>query len=119
MVIGEDKEKKIAGSWLLTEYARVFEAVLNSGGVRILIIGYSFSDDHISKIIGHAVSKHQCEVFVWSPAHPLDTLNAGCTNTKAILNGLIGWEPRFMADVMPTVGVIQIADDDVLREFFD
>jgi|ERR1700674_3093044 len=120
MVVGKEKEKKIAGSWLLTEYQKVFDSVLNSGSVRLLIIGYSFRDTHINKIIGRAVSQHQCKVFVWDPMHPLDTLNenSGEENRAAILGGLTGWEPRSIQEVMPAVRVIQIADEDVLRAFF-
>jgi hypothetical protein len=120
MVIGKQKDAQIAGSWLLTEYENLFEAVLSSGDVRLLAVGYSFRDSHINKIIGDAVSQHQCKVFVWDPAHPLDVLDTTAHDAYArtILDGLIGWEPRTIADLMPAVRTIQISDEDVLGGFF-
>lgn len=120
MVLGDQKEKQIAGSWLLTDYAGLFADVLNSGGVHLLIIGYSFRDAHINRIISSAVSQHQCKVFVWNPAHPLDALKDPLAGKEAmaIVDGLIGWEPRSLADTMPAVRTLQIADDQVLSEFF-
>jgi hypothetical protein len=112
IVLGITKTQTIAGSWLLTEYKNMFEAVLSSGGVKLLVMGYSFRDKHINEIIATAASCHQCRIFVWNPNHPLDMLQ----EQKAIL---MGWEPRPLADVMPTTsGGIRIADEGVFTEFF-
>ena len=115
MVVGKTKREKIAGSWLLTEYQSMFEAAVNAGGVRLLVTGYSFCDDHINEIISTAAAKHQCRVFVWNPHHPLDMLG----NSEAIRNGLMGWEPRLMADLIPSTGGIHIADERIFSAFFD
>lgn len=114
MVIGVGKARMIAGSWLLTEYRNIFEAALSSGSVRLMVMGYSFADTHINEIIATAASRQQCGVFVWNPNHPLDMLSG----QKAILDGLIGWEPRRLADMMPATGVIRTADEGILSEFF-
>jgi hypothetical protein len=121
MVIGENKSKTIAGSWLLTEYKSIFETVLNSGGVRLLVIGYSFEDEHINQAIGTATSSHQCKVFIWNPKHPLDMLDEKKQEQREILSGLIGWEPRLLRDVMPALGGgIRIPDalNDIFPGFF-
>jgi hypothetical protein len=115
IVLGITKTQTIAGSWLLTEYKNLFEAALNSGGVKLLVMGYSFRDKHINDIIANAASSYQCRIFVWNPNHPLDILQ----EQKAILAGLMGWEPRPIAEVMPTTsGGIRIADEGVFTEFF-
>lgn len=51
MVIGHEKESKIANEPLLKEYLNTFEEELSKGGVRLLTAGYSFRDEHINKII--------------------------------------------------------------------
>jgi hypothetical protein len=114
MVIGTNKSKTIAGSWLLTEYKNMFEEALNSGSVRLLVMGYSFKDAHVNKAISTAAASHQCRVFVWNPNHPLDMLKG----ERTICNGLMGWEPRSIVDVMPSAGGISIADEGVFSEFF-
>jgi SIR2-like domain len=119
MVLGINKSQTIAGSWLLTEYQNMFEAALGSGGVRLMVIGYSFGDKHINKIIATAVSRHQCKIFVWNPCHPLDMLQEQKQEQKALRNGLMGWEPRRIADVMPAAGAgPRIADNEIFPEFF-
>jgi hypothetical protein len=115
MVIGKQKEEKIGGSWLLTEFKNLFEVVLNSGDVRLLVVGYSFADSHINEIIDRAVAQYGCKAYVWDPKHPLELLKE---NTN-ILNGLMGWEPRTIPEMMPAVpGQIQIVDEGAFSEFF-
>jgi hypothetical protein len=96
----------------------MFEAALGSGGVRLLVMGYSFGDKHINELIATAASRHQCKIFVWNPNHPLDMLQEQKQEQKAILDGLMGWEPRRIADIMPATGGIRIADYQIFPEFF-
>jgi SIR2-like domain len=119
MVLGINKSQTIAGSWLLTEYQNMFEAALGSGGVRLLVMGYSFGDKHINELIATAASRHQCKIFVWNPKHPLDMLQEQEQEQRAILGGLMGWEPRRIADIMPATAGIRIADYQIFPEFFN
>ncbi|MGH6811705.1 MAG: SIR2 family protein [Methylocella sp.] len=119
MVLGISKSQRIAGSWLLTEYKKTFEEALYSGGVRLLVMGYSFGDKHVNEIIATAASHHQCRIFVWNPNHPLDMLQE--PKQREILGGLMGWEPRLIDEVMPAIGQIQTPDDpnEIFPEFFN
>jgi hypothetical protein len=65
MVLGGGKETAIDKSPLLRRYRKVFDHVLRAGGVRILIIGYSFQDAHINKVIWTAAQSFEARLFVW------------------------------------------------------
>jgi SIR2-like domain len=119
MVIGINKSAQISGSWLLTKYRNTFQAELKTGGVKLFVAGYSFSDEHVNESIAMAVKQYQCKIFIWDPVHPLDSLKG--PTCQDILNGLIGWEPRLIDEVMPTKGVIQLAEEpnQIFPTFFD
>jgi hypothetical protein len=51
LIIGGDKAANIDEQPLLKSYHRVFEASLQRTGARLMIIGYSFGDAHINKML--------------------------------------------------------------------
>lgn len=51
MIIGTGKEKAISTSEILRSYHDQFSRILNSGGTRLMVIGYSFSDEHINQVL--------------------------------------------------------------------
>lgn len=65
MVVGSRKAQQISSHPLLNWYFEVFRNVLCEGDVRLMVIGYSFSDDHINEVIAKAVREHGLQVFVW------------------------------------------------------
>lgn len=74
MVIGLDKEDQIAREPLLRVYVNLFKMVI-SRAKRLLVIGYSFGDEHINRII--AVAMAEChnpdlELYVISAESPSD-----------------------------------------------
>jgi hypothetical protein len=51
LILGGDKEADIAKHPLLEAYHEQFRSRLNTPGARLMIIGYSFADRHINRII--------------------------------------------------------------------
>lgn len=77
LVIGTEKEKQTAGHALLAWYFEIFERVLNSGKIKLMVIGYSFGDDHINRVIANACRDSGLELFVWNAfSRPLDVVKS-------------------------------------------
>jgi hypothetical protein len=75
IVIGTAKEEQIAGHALLAWYFGVFERVLNSGNVSLMVIGYGFGDDHINRVIADACRNWGLQLFVWNAfSRPLEVV---------------------------------------------
>jgi|CXWL01.1.fsa_nt_gi hypothetical protein len=97
MVIGGEKEERIASEPLLRWYLRIFEKVLAGPACNLLVIGYGFKDSHINKLICNAIRNHQLRVFVISPVQPekfcYDVLNAAfqLSPNRVIWEGLYGY----------------------------
>ncbi|HEY6921893.1 MAG TPA: SIR2 family protein [Steroidobacteraceae bacterium] len=100
MVMGGRKALTISRSPLLGWYSRVFESVLSSGDIRLMVIGYGWGDDHINQTIADAVRDHGLQIYSWNPAIPRDMLN-GKPRASDILPGIMGYTQRSMRDVMP------------------
>ncbi len=67
LIIGTSEEKTgfIHGSVLLKKYLDIFEQVLLSGQIKLMVIGYSFGDSHINKTIDEACQSHELELHIW------------------------------------------------------
>ncbi|TKB67254.1 MAG: hypothetical protein E8D47_05625 [Nitrospira sp.] len=72
MVIGGEKEERIAREPLLKWYLDLFREVLRGPGCNLLVIGYSFRDKHINEEIANAIRKHDLRLYVVSPQQPND-----------------------------------------------
>lgn len=57
LILGGDKEADIAKNPLLEWYNEQFRWRLNSPGTRLMVIGYSFADAHINKMIFDAIEE--------------------------------------------------------------
>jgi hypothetical protein len=68
MVVGGSKGTSIRDSSLLNAYAEAFQQCLNSGGARLMVIGYSFGDDHINDAIEAASTDHRLQTYIVNPA---------------------------------------------------
>jgi len=66
MVIGKGKTEKIDNEPLLKHYFEIFDYVLSKGECRLLIIGYSFGDEHINRIISKAITDHGLKIYILS-----------------------------------------------------
>lgn len=92
LVIGRNKERQIANELLLTRYFDLFDQVLFKGGIKLLIIGYGFRDDHINEVIAKAVEKHDMKIYIISKTKPRKFTNELSAEDhvygKQILKGL-------------------------------
>lgn len=68
MVIGRGKGNQIAIEPILLAYFRIFQRVLLERASRIVIVGYSFRDDHINDLVADAVAKASVDLVVVNPA---------------------------------------------------
>jgi hypothetical protein len=100
LVVGTDKTKQIADLPLLSSYSEIFKAVLVFGGVRLMIVGYGFGDEHINEVIAEAVEKHGFKLFVWSNTDPKDRILAA-PHGPLIWKGLLSTATQPMVEVFP------------------
>lgn len=67
LVMGGNKAISINQFPILTRYHAEFQRLINVGGSRLMVIGYSFSDAHINKVIGEAVDANWLKLFIVDP----------------------------------------------------
>jgi len=100
MVMGRRKSYTISDNPLLAWKQQVFESVVSSGDVKMMIIGYGWGDDHINEIIAKAVLEHNLKLYTWSPQNPQDALRDKFMG-EDILKGIIGYELRLLTEIIP------------------
>ncbi len=119
MIMGRRKPLTIARSPMIGWYHQVFERVLFSGDVRLMVIGYGWGDEHINGPIADAIQNHRLQVYSWNPSHPKDMLK-GVARGDDILPGIMGFTTRSMAEVMPHTPMNPGSAhyDSIVRDFF-
>lgn len=96
MVIGRGKKDRILKEPLLRCYFEIFENVLYEGSHNLIIIGYSFGDEHINSVLAKAVKKG-LKLYILSPESPegfKTNLLKGCghyCDKKIIWEALAGY----------------------------
>jgi hypothetical protein len=68
MIVGGNKAGNIAQTPLLKSYVEMLREMLSRSDSRLMVIGYSFRDDHINSVIKHAAKEAGLKVFVIDPA---------------------------------------------------
>jgi SIR2-like domain len=68
LVLGGGKEIEIAQDPLLRWYLQVFSEALRRPGAKLMVIGYSFGDEHINKAIEDAADLGGLTAFIVDPA---------------------------------------------------
>jgi SIR2-like domain len=63
-VVGGGKTGLIDRSPLLSWYRDIFRAVCLDGGVKLIVIGYGFQDDHINDVLIEGVTSHHLTLYV-------------------------------------------------------
>jgi hypothetical protein len=107
MVLGDNKVATIRHHPILSWYHEEFETYLSRPGVKLMLIGYGFNDQHINRTIHAAWAKHQqLAMFIVHPrgwgvlnkSHPLhirvpdpleEITNAGAS-TRLLSNTFAG-----------------------------
>ena len=108
MVIGINKEMQIKNEPLLNWYFEIFKEALFQTGVKLLTIGYSFSDEHINKIIAEAILQYNLKMYILMPKSP-DRIIQELTKRpygEEILEGVYGFFPYKLSDVFPLANSI-------------
>lgn len=111
MVIGMDKESHISREPLLNCYFDIFKKILSLPKRKLLVIGYSFRDKHVNKIIADSVINHDLQLFVLSPERPqyfvdkfyLDRSSKESEeypHGSSILKGLINYYPYTLQELL-------------------
>ena len=70
MVLGKNKEEDIRKEPLLAWYIDLFKRAVCRDGVKILIIGYGFLDEHINKMLFDGVTDNNLKLYIVSPEDP-------------------------------------------------
>jgi SIR2-like protein len=80
LIMGENKGTQIDGVALLDWYRENFRSMLSAPDARLMIIGYSFRDQHINEII-HAATNTGLKIYI------IDKLGVGVLDKAPRLNG--------------------------------
>lgn len=67
LILGGQKADAIHENPLLRWYYEKLRAFLNSGSTRLMVIGYSFQDNHVNDLIWTAAEHHNLEMFLVDP----------------------------------------------------
>ena len=70
MIIGKNKPGEIEKEPLLNWYFKLFETALFREGVTLWVLGYSFRDEHINKILLKAINEYSLKLVIVSPEDP-------------------------------------------------
>lgn len=119
LVVGRSKTQTIVRTPLLRWYHEVFGAVLSSGDVRLMVIGYGWGDEHINAPIAKAVHDRGLKIYSWDRAHPKQLL-AARHEAENILPGIMGFSTRPLPEVMPNdpVNSGSAHYSGIVRDFF-
>jgi hypothetical protein len=67
MIMGDNKGREIGMFPILNWYFEQFERKLNTGGAKLLVIGYGFRDTHVNEIIESAIRASGLQLYVIDP----------------------------------------------------
>ncbi len=96
LIMGGQKTVSIGRFPILTFYHEQFRALVIRPGAKLMIIGYSFSDEHINEVILDAVLNHDLSIFIVDPSG-LKVLDK--SDPKAMIPG----PPGALMDLVPNV----------------
>jgi len=102
LVVGTEKSGQIASSPLLRWYFDIFRKVLSAGGVRLMVVGYGFGDEHVNAAIADAIDHHGLKLFVWNTASDLRDRILAAPCGPALWKGLLSTATRPLIEVFPS-----------------
>jgi hypothetical protein len=124
LVVGGDKTTQIGEFEVLRAYFDVFERVLATGGMRLMVIGYAFGDDHINAAIARAVRESGLTLFVVD-LRDVRSINEGLLSKgedgKTIFDAIVGFshDPFISTFATPRGEHRTVEYKRILEEFFD
>lgn len=66
MIMGGQKDEQIAKEPLIKWYFEIFKSKLSEPGSKLLVLGHSFLDPHINKVIFEAVESGNLMFYIWN-----------------------------------------------------
>jgi hypothetical protein len=115
LVIGGNKANYISKHKLLTQHAKTFETYINKPNTKLMVIGYSFSDEHITAVIERAIEAKKLKLFIVDP-NGVDVLHH---NRDALINAppprYKKFQPHILGASRRTLREI-FGDDEVERQ---
>jgi len=90
MIVGTGKEVQIQRSDLLRWYGTQFANYLNAGDTRLMVIGYSFSDEYLNKMLTEAAISNEMKLYLVDPdgLRVLDQQKGGLVKDWALKRAL-------------------------------
>jgi hypothetical protein len=122
MVIGYNKLEDIQKEPLLWCYYQKFQEIINEGNKRLLIIGYSFRDEHINKVLQNGVRNHNLRLYVVDPLGLQDFKKKLYDNkycTKDLWPALYGYFPYILKDRFTKDTIHDIEKDPFLNNILE
>lgn len=118
MVIGKNKKEDIEKEPLLNLYFQEFKKALSQDNVKLLVIGYSFIDEHVNECLVDAVNNNKLKLYIISTEFPdtfqkrithkypysPGTLNEIDNGGEKIWDSVVGYFPYKMKDIFPRDG---------------
>ncbi len=125
MIIGTNKTEQIKSSGLFELYGNLFREHLAQGGKHLLVIGYSFNDEHINETIYNAAFPangiEPLKLFVVDIADPKslkDKLTHRSRGQKSLWDCLAGYYQCDLQQIFPKSGksiYLKVIEDAFLR----
>lgn len=112
IVMGFNKKSQIDKIPLLKEYYQIFLNQLSCRNTDLLIVGYSFSDQHINELIVHAIINFEIRLHIISPCHISQffkelnenlrgSFNCWMRNYELIMKSISGYYQGYLKDFFP------------------
>jgi hypothetical protein len=107
LVMGTGKKEQISNHPLLDEYYKIFEKTILENETDLLVIGYSFSDGHINKLLSSAIEKKILKIHIVNP-QPVDKFKSmlegnAKKHARHIYSCLGGYYEGTLRDLFPYV----------------
>jgi hypothetical protein len=114
LVIGRGKEDIISREPIFRLNWELFKSVLKQGARRLLVIGYSFRDEHVNKEITKAIAEYGLRLIILCPDKPREFLEkhlmlADTEHGNDIRKAIDGYFPYTLEELFPG-GQMEVAD---------
>ena len=109
LILGGDKESDIAKYPILQAYHEQFRYWLSLSNARLMVIGYSFADHHINKMIFDAIENRGLKMFIVGPngARTIWEENKDI-NPGRIKNGIVGASSRPLRNTLSGKDMVEL-----------
>ncbi len=119
LIMGTGKPEQIDRFPILKAYQELFKMALKTPGARLLVHGYSFTDEHINTAISEAVETSDLEVYLWDTSvfDLLYTISrkADCLGIAERVRGT--WS-SYLHEMFPASGAEPAQAREIRQKFF-